>query len=159
MKTKKLYSSLSTLPIWNFFQVKIKGQLIFLLDLPDHSEETISKEELDELAKHWEKLDEEFIGRFTMNQEFINRCLIEKTILLLKLEELTSDNPMIKNRIKAEEMKLKEESLSTDEFDIDKTVSHVEKYMSFQIDVFTTPVAKLYSYINQMQEQAKKRAE
>ena len=85
--------------------------------------------------------------------------LIEKTILLLKLEELTSNNPLIKNRIKAEEMKLEEGSEGSEEsFDIDKTVGYVEKYMGFQIDTFKTPIAKLYSYINQMQENADKSA-
>lgn len=156
MKTKKHFTSLSMLPIWNFFKVKIDGQLIYLLDVPDYSETKVSKEELEDLKKVWEKLDEEFIHRFAMNEEFINRCLIEKTILLLKLDEITSTDPFIKNRIKAEEMKLEEGQVSSGEFDIDKVVSMVEKYVGFQIDVFKTPVAKLYSYINQMQEQAKR---
>ena len=60
-----------------------------------------------------------------MNQEFINRCLIEKSILLLKLEQLTSNDPFIENRIKAEEMKLENEQQQKGEFDIDKTVGHV----------------------------------
>ena len=80
-------------------------------------------------------------------------------ILFLKLIGLTSSNPLIQNRIKAEEMKLKQDSQGEEEtFDIDKTVGYVEKYMGFQIDTFTTPVAKLYSYINQMQENADKSA-
>jgi len=93
-----------------------------------------------------------------MSQEFINRCLIEKSILLLKLEELTSNDPFISNRIKAEEMKLETEEEQKGEFDIDKTVAHVEKYMGFQINTFKTPIAKLYSYINQMKEKAVKTA-
>ena len=87
-----------------------------------------------------------------------NRCLIEKTILLLKLDELTSKDPFIKNRIKAEEKKLEEDKVSGEVFDIDKTVGFVEKYVGFQLDIFKTPVAKLYSYINQMQDQAVKNA-
>ena len=55
-------------------------------------------------------------------------------------------------------MKLQNEEEQKGEFDIDKTVGHVEKYMGFQIDTFTTPIAKLYSYINQMKEQAVKSA-
>ena len=89
----------------------------------------------------------------------MNQLLIEKTILLLKLDKLTSNNPLIDNRIKAEEMKLEENSEGIDEkFDVDKTVGYVEKYMGFQIDTFKTPIAKLYSYINQMQENADKSA-
>jgi len=155
---QKTFDSLSTLPIWNFFKVKNGGNLIYLLDIENHAELTISKEEIEELHILWEKLDIEFIDRFAMNQQFMNRCLIEKTILLLKLEELTSTDPFIKNRIKAEEMKLEEEKVVNEKFDIDKTVGFVEKYMSFQIDVFKTPIGKLYSYINQMQEQALKNA-
>ena len=155
---QKTFDSLSTLPIWNFFKIKLSGQLIYLLDIEDHSEVIVKKEDLSDLYKFWEKLEAEFITRFAMNQEFINRCLIEKSILLLKLEELTSSDPFIKNRIKAEEMKLEnEEGVKTD-FDIDKTVGHVEKFMGFQIDVFKTPIAKLYSYINQMKEIALKNA-
>lgn len=156
---QKTFESLSTLPIWNFFKVKNGGNLIYLLDIDNHAEIHISKEEIAKLYEVWEKLDTEFIDRFAMNNEFINRCLIEKTILLLKLEELTSTDPFIKNRIKAEEMKLEEDNVKKEKFDIDKTVGFVEKYMSFQIDIFKTPIAKLYSYINQMQEQALKNAE
>ena len=55
-------------------------------------------------------------------------------------------------------MKLENEQQQKGEFDIDKTVGHVEKFMGFQIDVFITPIAKLYSYINQMKDQAVKNA-
>lgn len=158
MKNKKYYDSLSTLPIWNFFKIKLTGQLIYLLKVDNHEEIQVEKTDLIELYEKWEKLDAEFITRFAMNQEFINRCLIEKSILLLKLEELTSKDPFIANRIKAEEMKLENEEEQKGEFDIDKTVGHVEKFMGFQIDVFKTPIAKLYSYINQMKEQAVKSA-
>jgi len=155
---QKTFNTLSTLPIWNFFKIKNSGQIIYLLDIEDHTKTHITKKEITFLHELWEKLDTEFIDRFAMNQEFINRCLIEKTILLLKLEEITSSDPFIKNRIKAEELKLKENTNKKEKFDIDKTVGVVEKYMSFQIDIFKTPIAKLYSYINQMQEQALKNA-
>lgn len=155
---KKYYNSLSTLPIWNFFKIKLTGQLIYLLQVENHEEIKIEKHDLFELYERWEKLDAEFINRFAMSQEFINRCLIEKSILLLKLEEFTSNDPFISNRIKAEEMKLETEEEQKGEFDIDKTVAHVEKYMGFQINTFKTPIAKLYSYINQMKEQAVKTA-
>jgi hypothetical protein len=155
---QKTFDSLSTLPIWNFFKVKNGGNLIYLLDIENHSETHISKEQIEYLYQKWEELDTEFIDRFAMNQEFINRCLIEKTILLLKLDEITSTDPFIKNRIKAEEMKLEEETVSSGKFDIDKTVGFVEKFMSFQIDIFKTPIAKLYAYINQMQDKALKSA-
>ena len=155
---QKTFNTLSTLPIWNFFKIKNSGQIIYLLDIEDHTKTHITKKEITFLHDLWEKLDTEFIDRFAMNQEFINRCLIEKTILLLKLEEITSSDPFIKNRIKAEELKLKEDTNKKEKFDIDKTVGVVEKYMSFQIDIFKTPIAKLYSYINQMQEQALKNA-
>jgi len=155
---QKTFDSLSTLPIWNFFKVKLGGNLIYLLDIENHEEVNITKKDIQELYMKWEELDAEFIDRFAMNQEFINRCLIEKTILLLKLDELTSKDPFIKNRIKAEEKKLEEENSSGEKFDIDKTVGFVEKYVGFQLDVFKTPIAKLYSYINQMQEQAAKNA-
>ena len=155
---QKTFDNLSTLPIWNFFKVKLGGNLIYLLDISDHEEVKVSKEEIQELYEKWEELDAEFIDRFAMNQEFINRCLIEKTILLLKLDELTSKDPFIKNRIKAEEKKLEEDKVSGEVFDIDKTVGFVEKYVGFQLDIFKTPVAKLYSYINQMQDQAVKNA-
>lgn len=158
MKTRKHFNSLSTLPIWNFFKIKLTGQLIYLLDIENHEEIKVKKEELQFLHGIWEKLEAEFITRFAMNQEFINRCLIEKSILLLKLEQLTSNDPFIENRIKAEEMKLENEQQQKGEFDIDKTVGHVEKFMGFQIDVFNTPIAKLYSYINQMKDQAVKNA-
>ena len=155
---QKTFNTLSTLPIWNFFKIKNSGQIIYLLNIEDHTKTHITKKEITFLHDLWEKLDTEFIDRFAMNQEFINRCLIEKTILLLKLEEITSSDPFIKNRIKAEELKLKEDTNKKEKFDIDKTVGVVEKYMSFQIDIFKTPIAKLYSYINQMQEQALKNA-
>ena len=153
------YDSLSTLPIFNFYKVKFSGSLLYLLKNENLEEITITKEEFDLLRSHWVKLEAEFIDRFAMNNKFMNRILIEKTILLLKLDQLTSDNPLIQNRIKAEEMKLEEDSGGTEEvFDIDKTVGYVEKYMGFQIDTFKTPIAKLYSYINQMQDNADKSA-
>ena len=143
----KFFDSLSTLPIFNFYKVKFSGSLLYLLKEENIEVVNVTKEEFDTLRKLWIKLEAEFIDRFAMNDKFMNRILIEKTILLLKLEELTSNNPLIKNRIKAEES-----------FDIDKTVGYVEKYMGFQIDTFKTPIAKLYSYINQMQENADKSA-
>jgi hypothetical protein len=160
MKDKlTFYKTLSTLPIHNFYKIKFSGSLIYLLKEGDLENITITKEDIEELRSTWVALDAEFIERFAMNEEFINRILIEKTILLLKLEQLTTENPLLNNRIKAEEMKLNEGgNLTGEKFDVDKTVGHVEKYMGFQIDVFSTPVAKLYSYINQMQETAKKNA-
>ena len=155
----KLFDSLSTLPIFNFYKVKFSGSLLYLLKEENIEMINVTKEEFDTLRTLWIKLEAEFIDRFAMNDKFMNRILIEKTILLLKLEELTSNNPLIKNRIKAEEMKLEEGSEGSEEsFDIDKTVGYVEKYMGFQIDTFKTPIAKLYSYINQMQENADKSA-
>lgn len=156
-KLKPLYENLSTLPVYNFHQIRKTGDLSYLYAKGGR----LDKQDFKRCYDKWLELDAEFIDRFALNEEFINKLLIEKTILLLKLELTISENSILKNRILAEEKKLEDlvGGEQNSDIDIDKMISNVEKFMGFQIDIYKTSTAKVYSYINQMQEIARNNAE
>lgn len=156
----KYFENLDELPIFNFWQVRETGNLKFLFEnFKDEEAEKLSKRKVWRgiLTDLWRKMDAEFIENFAMTDEFFNRLLIEKKIINLQLDYMINKSSVIRARLKSEQQKL-ELNYQSGEFKpvkLHEFIAGIEKYIGFQINEKEISTNKVYSYVNQMKEQAR----
>jgi len=146
----KIFASIESLPIWNFYKIKETSDITFLFIDEERHGGAITEKEGKELFECWKAIESRFITSFGLNDKFINRLILEQKILLLELDVAIKKDSISKSRLNIELDKLRQADEDAPKGSIVDTVVTVEKFMSFAIDEKVCTVAKFFGYISMM---------
>ncbi len=147
----KLYESLDTLPIWNWFYAHRKGDLSILIIEPTfHVEGEL-------LVERWNQLNNEFIERFGLSESAKDIRRLENRIAKERIRLIETQNLFIKNRIKILENQLKAlkgkySSSEKHDNELDEEIISMEQFLKREIDPRCLSTTKFYLYRKRMQQ-------
>lgn len=143
---EKVYSSIETLPIWNWMMVHETGNLSYLKELDSYEVESDGR-----LESVWDKLYEQYFKAFGVSDEYLKRLRIRKKIALLQCELIATGDKTIKSFIGAEQEYLKEMDKG-ERMKFEDIIVAIEKFMGFPIDKMKVSTLKYYTYLNTLKK-------
>lgn len=156
----KHYVSLNELPIWHFFQVRITGDLVYLLKLDNYDElpSNVPEEIIEKLREVWDFMDTESLVIFGVSSRLTDKTRAKNDIIKLELEDLGNEDPVIQNILATLKSQYNaawgfEEGDDIKPLTLSQELAVVNKYVGFQIVPKTTSTVEYYSYVNKMHEE------
>lgn len=137
----KYYKSLDEMPLYNWIECN-KGNIIYV-------RENIKKGNEKDDSKFWELLNDEYIKRFGLSDQFIQIIELQKQKALVELDYITTGKRIILNDIKRLEAKLVNMLTNKgNDIEIDVVLVYLSKYLGYKIDKFTTSVSEYFTMLN-----------
>lgn len=136
----KCYTSIDTLPIYNWWQIHKTDNFKLLLINP------YNRASLEGLVLIWKQLYDQYFEKFGLGDTFISILEKKKEIALLKCERWVSGDKSMETEIKVAELELDQlENLGGSDFL--ETKAFIEKTLNFQINMKETSVSEFYTYL------------
>jgi len=148
----EIYKTIAELPIWNFWEVVEKNELRYLLKLKDYEQlPECTEEQLHELYELWSELDYQYFEYFGIEDKYLNRLKLEKSIIMLEIDVALGKNTLSIVRLRQQKRVLAELNESSEEGlkPLDMLIN-VEKFMGFHLKPEQISVKKFYSYVKNM---------
>lgn len=134
------YTSIDTLPIYNWWKVHEMGTFEYLLI--QRQPLTIGQQK--RMGEVWKGLYSQYINRFGYTDQFLETMAKKKEIALLKVDLITSGDKSLKVFIQIAEKELEE--MTGEDMDFYTGKSMLEKSLGFYIDIHRVSVAEYYSH-------------
>jgi len=148
----KTYTHIDNFPLYNYIQISETNDLRFLLVLSDYYElPEIAKEEIEKLELLWLNLNDEILEYTGVPSDFKEVMRLKKSIALLKVKQMTTDDRSIETLIELKEKELSNMKPVTKQ-SIEENVINLELILKKDINVQTTSVKKYYSYIKYLKK-------
>jgi hypothetical protein len=144
------FKDIDDLPVWNWFKINETDDLTFLLV----EQRTTSAKEKDYLRRVFEKIYENFINTFGIN-EMLKRVLeLRRDIAVLKLEMAIHNDGSRQTFIDIKEQEFKGILLEAEKEKNTTIKAYLDKYMGFRIDEKTVSVKDYYGYLALLKDES-----
>ena len=149
----KYYKHIDFLPMFNYVYVNKTGDLRWLLKLENYDElPEINQDLTDELSKLWDEYQFQIIDVFGLSDVEEITLERQKELTILVNEYMITDDKSLVGFIKKKQKELKTLKANKVETDIEEQVGHIEKFMTFQIDLEKTSVSRYLNYVKIMKK-------
>ena len=140
--TEKTYNSIEFLPIWNWYEILKTGDLKHLFI---NGKGRVSEN----ITELWDKIQDEYINHFGLDEKFIKRIKLLKQKALLNYEFIITKDRFINTKLSILEADL-DELNSGEAIDFYSLKNHLEKYMGFRIDTKEYTVIEWHTALKNM---------
>lgn len=139
--------------MFNYVYVNKTGDLRWLLKLENYDElPEINQDLTDELSKLWDEYQFQIIDVFGLSDVEEITLERQKELTILVNEYMITDDKSLVGFIKKKQKELKTLKANKVETDIEEQVGHIEKFMTFQIDLEKTSVSRYLNYVKIMKK-------
>lgn len=152
---KKLYYSIDTLPIWNFYKVIETNNLKYMARVNDYSKPF--KYDKKAALMYWEHINDEYLNFFRVSQDLLEVLELQAEAAVNQFEWVVNKNPLNKSLWKQATKKLEELLREGDnnETVLQKQIFYIEREMNFSINEKEVSVKRFFSYIKELNDYAK----
>jgi len=138
------YESIDELPIYNWRKINETNDLKYLLK----QKCGLTKKKFLILQQAWEKLYDNFLDTFGINDDFKKVMELKRDILVLKINMQMDKDPFIINFIEMKEVELNAIIKSGESgISFNEIKAHVAKFMGFAINEKETSTRDYYTYV------------
>ena len=149
IKEYRVYSSIDTLPLWNYQQIIDKDDLSYLLKLDDYLEKP--NIDIDKLQQTWDVINCEIIDTFGITDKYRVILKLEHEIVKFRLKAAVESDKTLETVADIKEKELKQQLEQNKTMKIDELIAVIETNFKFQLDEHKTTVKKFYSYLKLME--------
>jgi len=150
----KKYKSIEDLPIRNWIELN-KGDFSYLyLHRKFWGKFMNLSKQSEMIEKHWGAIYDEFIKEIGLTDEFKDTLEQMKRVTILRCENALKPSSLANTKL-AEAESILEDMTSKEGGKFQHFLAAIEKYMGIPLDMAKTSVAKFYSYVYLMEQEAK----
>lgn len=143
----KTYNDINDLPIQNWFKIHKDEDYGALLT----EKKELTNDDIIKLILLWDVLNNQFIDRFGLSDEFIQEMDIRDKIAEYQADWIITKDNYYNTLIKVEEGKLKMFVNDTEEYqDLEKTLAKMSIHYKFKIDSRGLTTGQYYSYLHEI---------
>lgn len=146
----KLYTSIDTLPQWNWNQVHKTGNLSYIKVLNHYRKLEVDDDQV--LIDMWHDIYNEYIEEFGLSKEYLAMLEKKKQIARMKNEFIQTSNRSLLNFIKIEEIELAATFDKTEGLSFEQVVVGIERIQKINIDVKKITVYQYNNYIRTLKQ-------
>lgn len=150
------YTSIDTLPIWNWVKIHEANDLSYLIKGDDRQ---VKKKQIKVLDAAWKRIYDEYIKRYGFNQAMLTILRKQKQITKMKVEYWTTGDRTLLTFIEINQRELDkmiESTHSKENFFASKP--WMEKLLGFRINIHHVSVAEWMDYAKTCEQLVKKQA-
>jgi len=152
VKELKCYTSISDLPIYNWFKIHETNDLKYILI----EEQKVGFMRQEELSVVFSKIYDEFLDTFGISDDLKRISELRRDIRVLEIDMYLYNDMSKETFIDIKKAELDSIVYGKSKAKLNDVKGYVEKYMGFKLDDKITAVKDYYSYIEMMNLEAKK---
>jgi hypothetical protein len=146
----KVYSSIDTMPIWNYEKVQELADVRYVCNVDDYSE-------IEPQPYMYEAFDivfTEFYDYFGISAELSEYLNMQRSMVLLELDyQLTKDG--LKKTQLAQKQREFDSMYNREGMDIDKIAVVLSRWLGFDLDIKKISVKRFYNYLKEFEKHGK----
>jgi len=148
----QIYNSIDTLPIWNYWQcINKNSREPLIIDCPKSTPEPTKQKALSEA---WNKIENEMIALQLQDPKYVLQLKDDARHILRQIKAMLSGKTI--DKLHYEMSVLKRDSVLQKDFNYNKSVAILEKYLSRAIDDKIMTVTRYYTHWQMMIEHGRK---